>query len=423
MTRPTLPLLLLVLVAGRVCAADYERPWCKVRCGDGSVGSGTLVDRNDRLGLVVTAFHVVRDVMQGQRQAGSVRCEFTNGKTCGGTVVSFNSTRDLCAIIINRPDIRPVMLAGYTGQGTHSVFGFPRGGRLSATSGRIVDDTRFLLGPNDYPVAALSEPAVNGQSGGGVVTDDGLVGVAWGCDDEGHAQMTCGKPFDEFMVSLTQCYSCQGGSCWQPSSNYRPGGHTIISNGNSGPPITSQPPGVNPPTQPPTTPNGTVMTTPQLLAKWETYIQNTVNTTVENKIETGDLKGCECGDKDYVSRADFNLAIATLKQDNQTAVNTAVNNLTTNISHIQSDYDAKIIEITNLHAQLAQSVVKIDARLTELEKLKDSLDHDTPIRVWLPERLGGKMIGESKTNLFKGEAIDFTFDPRALLDQTKQQSE
>lgn len=211
-------------------AADYGQPWCKVRCGDGSTGSGSLVDRNDRLGLVATAFHVVRDVMPGGRQNNSVVCEFINGELHGGTVVSFDEQRDLCAIIINRPEVRPVMLAGYTGQGTHSVYGFPKGGPLRPSVGRIIDDTRFLLGPGDYPVAVLSAPTVGGQSGGAVVTDQGMCGIMWGCDEDDHANMTCGKPFDEFMVSLTQCYSCYGGKCWAPSQNYSPGGKVIISN-------------------------------------------------------------------------------------------------------------------------------------------------------------------------------------------------
>ena len=239
---PWLVVLYLAIGSGMFAnGADFAQPWCKVRCSDGSVGSGTLADRNAEQGLVITAFHVVRDIMPNGRQAGAVVCEFQNGDRAGATVVSFNDKRDLCALIIQRPAIRPIKLAAYTGQGVHTVYGFPGGGALRPASGHIVDDTRFLLAPGDYPVAVLSAPTIPGQSGGGVITADGMVGVMWGCDNDGHANMTCGKPFDEFMVSLTQSYSCQNGRCWQPSPQYSPGGRVIITSPTPAKPPTSQP--------------------------------------------------------------------------------------------------------------------------------------------------------------------------------------
>lgn len=269
--------------------ADFPQPWCKVHCGDGSTGSGTLVDRNDRLGLVVTAYHVVRDVMPNGKQSASVVCEFENGHRAGATVVSYNATRDLCALIIQRPEVRPILLTAYTGQGTHTVYGFPGGGQLRRVSGRIVDDTRFLLGPGDYPVSVLSAASFPGQSGAGVITDTGMVGVMWGCDDDGHANMTCGKPFDEFMVSLTQCYSCQSGKCWQPSPQYSPGGHVIITSPTPAKPPVSQPVAAS-------------FTDPRWI-EWR------------NKIDAqiAAIKSCNCDHSQQVTKADLESAIAKIQ--------------------------------------------------------------------------------------------------------------
>jgi hypothetical protein len=227
----TLPsLLIALLLAGAALAADYDQPWCLVRCGDGSCGSGTLVDRNDKLGLVVTANHVVRDVMCGGQQAGSVRCEFTNGIAYRATIASVDTKYDLCALVIHRPEIRAKLLGAYTGRGQHRVYGFPHAGRLAITRGRIVDDKTEMFSPGDYYIPVLSSETIEGQSGGAVVDDKGaMVGIMWGNDNG--ARMTCGKPFDSFMAKLTQCYSCQGGQCWQPSPYYSPGGKQIYEGG------------------------------------------------------------------------------------------------------------------------------------------------------------------------------------------------
>jgi hypothetical protein len=276
--------------------ANGQPPWCKVHCGDGSLGSGTLIDRNDKQGLVVTAFHVVRDVMRGNQQAAEVRCEFEN-HAYGGRVVSYDSTRDLCAIIINRPDIRPVMLAAYNGEGTHTIFGFPGGGQLRPMPGRIVDDTRFLLGEGDYPVAVLSAPAYGGHSGGAVATDRGMVGVIWGCDDDGHATMSCGKPFDEFCVSLTQCYSCQQGQCWGPSEYYSPGGRQIGGNNGGTPSIDSEPP-----PQQQTTPTKPPLTADELRKSWQDYIDK----------QLSEIKQCECDERGYATKGDIEAIVAKI---------------------------------------------------------------------------------------------------------------
>ncbi len=51
-----------------------------------------------------------------------------------------------------------------------------------------------------------------------------------------------------------------------------------------------------------------------------------------------------------------------------------------------------------------------------VEALRKQLDRDTPVRVFLPD---GKVAGETRINLFRGDALDFTFNPRVLVDETR----
>lgn len=67
------------------------------------------------------------------------------------------------------------------------------------------------------------------------------------------------------------------------------------------------------------------------------------------------------------------------------------------------------------HPVVAPDVPTVDQILDELA------NHETPIRVYFPN---GNLAGEAKTNLFKTDgSIDFTFNPRALLDEAKRQAQ
>lgn len=112
-------------------------------------------------------------------------------------------------------------------------------------------------------------------------------------------------------------------------------------------------------------------------------VKNLINNTIENK-----LQGVECQcNGECVKRSEL------------------------------SAYDLKIQQITNQNSKLEQTVVNINGRLDGLDDQQGALDHETPIRVYLPD---GRLVGEARTNLFRGGSIDLTFDPRALLDQQKQ---
>lgn len=263
---------------GQEQSAEFDQPWCRIRCSDGSCGSGALVDRNDERGLVVTAHHVVRDIMRGQQQIGAVQCEFNNGHTAGAKIVSIDPTHDLCAMIIMRPPIRQTILAGYTGKGPHAVYGYPGGGPMRVTRGQIKDDATWAFAPGDYSIAVLTSNTVGGQSGGAVIDGKGMVGVMWGSENGAH--MTCGKPFDEFMVSLTQCYSCDNGRCWQPSQYYSPGGSRQISSG-GGRSIVSEPAPAYQPREPiPNASNGSA------LLSWRDQMEKKI-AALEKKCDPG----------------------------------------------------------------------------------------------------------------------------------------
>ena len=70
-----------------------------------SLGSGTLVHVNDKYGLVVTNWHVVRDAR------GPVDVIFPDGFRSGGTVLKTDEAWDLAAIAVWRPATEPIALA------------------------------------------------------------------------------------------------------------------------------------------------------------------------------------------------------------------------------------------------------------------------------------------------------------------------
>ena len=70
-----------------------------------SLGSGVLVAVNQTHGLVITNFHVVRDT------TGQILVSFPDGFTSGAVVLKTDSTWDLAALAIWRPNAQPVRLA------------------------------------------------------------------------------------------------------------------------------------------------------------------------------------------------------------------------------------------------------------------------------------------------------------------------
>lgn len=144
-----------------------------------SLGSGSLVAVNQRYGLVVTNHHVVRD---GNGQVGVV---FPDGFRSGATVVRVDRDWDLAALVIWRPNARPIALATEV----------PRLGEPLSIAGYGSGDYRLVTGrcsqyvsPGGnlpYEMIELSAGARQGDSGGPILNQRGelagvLFGASWG---------------------------------------------------------------------------------------------------------------------------------------------------------------------------------------------------------------------------------------------------
>ena len=138
-------------------------------------GSGTLVSVDQKTGLVITNWHVIRD------RSGEVRVRFPDGFVAKATIVKTDKTWDLAALSITRPPALPVKLSENIPEigDTLTVAGYG-GGTYRQSTGRLLQ----------YCAPGMSEPeeilevttaARNGDSGGPIFAQDGtLAGVLFG---------------------------------------------------------------------------------------------------------------------------------------------------------------------------------------------------------------------------------------------------
>ena len=144
-----------------------------------SLGSGVLVAVNQTHGLVITNFHVVRDT------TGQILVSFPDGFTSGAVVLKTDSTWDLAALAIWRPNAQPARLATAP----------PRPGEVLTIAGYGRDSYRAVSGyckgylspaentPNEL-VEVEDAAARQGDSGGPIFNARGEVaGVLFGSND------------------------------------------------------------------------------------------------------------------------------------------------------------------------------------------------------------------------------------------------
>jgi S1-C subfamily serine protease len=156
--------------------------------GSTSYGSGTLVHVQGKHGLVVTNWHVVGDA------AGPPTVLFADGFRSLAEVVKVDRDWDLAALVIWRPEVEPVPLAGAA----------PRRGDMLAIAGYGQGPYRLASGrctnylqPNTglpHELVELAVAARQGDSGGPIFNRRGeIAGVLWG---EGNGFTTgsyCGR--------------------------------------------------------------------------------------------------------------------------------------------------------------------------------------------------------------------------------------
>jgi hypothetical protein len=140
-----------------------------------SYGSGTLVDVRDQFGLVVTNWHVVRD------GTGEVEVIFPDGFRSKARPLKVDSDWDLAALVIWRPQVQPVVIAGVAPQpGDQLTICGYGSGQYRAATGRC---TQYYAPKLDLPqhMVELDVEARQGDSGGPIFNDRGeLAGVLFG---------------------------------------------------------------------------------------------------------------------------------------------------------------------------------------------------------------------------------------------------
>ncbi len=171
-----------------------------------SIGSGTLVARDETTGVVITCWHIFRD-----EGVGKVKVEFR--KSCyWGNVIGKNPTWDLAAILIARPDVAPAPLATVWPRGGDTVHwaGYGPVGKYISKTGRVTQYLRAgTMAANE--LLELTGHARQGDSGGPVFNDRGeLVAVLAVTDGQTISGIYGGRVSD----FLQKC--CPGGTCPTP---------------------------------------------------------------------------------------------------------------------------------------------------------------------------------------------------------------
>ena len=204
---PTLSELLLAAIAGFAWAAIgvVIAAWpdacaqgapCRVHnyLADGSanVGSGTLIDvtPDGQRGLVLSCAHLFSE------GTGRVVVQFANGQTHGARLASIDHDADLAAIEIATPGRQATSVSlQLQPSGSLRACGFGPSGEY-----RCVD--RQVLGYSERPgqqSVRLAGAVRSGDSGGGVVDEQGrLTAVVWG-ESGGVTYASTGRPLAAFL--------------------------------------------------------------------------------------------------------------------------------------------------------------------------------------------------------------------------------
>lgn len=164
---------------------------CRIMVGDGSTGSGTLVERDDATGLVLTCSHLF------DSSTANIVVGFPNGKRFFARLVERDRPNDLAALLIRRPDAEPLTVTEEEPAGVLSACGFGPAGQFRRMSGSVTGQATPTGAP--YPSLVIGCAVRPGDSGGGVLDAAGrVVGVVWGVRD-GMTYATCGRPVRDFV--------------------------------------------------------------------------------------------------------------------------------------------------------------------------------------------------------------------------------
>lgn len=159
-----------------------------------SCGSGALVASGPQHGLVITNWHVVRDA------SGPILVIFPDGFRSGAKVLRTDRDWDLAALLIWRPNAKPIPLSSTIpslGEPL-TIAGYGSGWYRSAT-GRV---SQYVTPKGSLPpeMVQVTTPARHGDSGGPMINARGeLAGVLFGTDRRQTTGSHCG-PVHRFVA-------------------------------------------------------------------------------------------------------------------------------------------------------------------------------------------------------------------------------
>lgn len=263
------------LTAGSgICAGQLPDSFCRITVADGTAGSGTLIEKNDYSATVVTCSHLFDQSTSG------IIVKFHDGSRYAAKLIGRDTGQDLAALKIRAPQQSPTPVSPDAPSGTLTACGWGGDEVLKCAQGPISGYAQAIGA--SYPSTKIAGVVRPGDSGGGVLDEQGrLAGVIWGCRD-GETYASCGVPLQQF------CQSCVGDSCygggWQPAT--RPNRLVI------------QP-------QQPQQPKPASYTDPQWV-EWRKQIES----------QLAAIKPCQC--KDCVSREEYNALLAKFESTQQT---------------------------------------------------------------------------------------------------------
>ena len=154
---------------------------CRVSATSGSsvsYGSGSLVAADEKHGIVITNWHVVRDA------TGQISVVFPDGFHSAARVVKVDRDWDLAALSVWRPQAAPIKLAAASPQkGEPLTIAGYGSGQYRAVTGRC---TQYVSPGKQLPfqMVEVSVAARQGDSGGPILNRNGeLAGVLFGAGD------------------------------------------------------------------------------------------------------------------------------------------------------------------------------------------------------------------------------------------------
>lgn len=182
---------------------EMQQAICRIYNGN-SAGSGTLVGRDERTGLIVTCHHIFSEGSQ------SPYVIFPNGERLPATLVADDPAQDLAALSIMAPKAAPVPLADYRPNKGDIIYSAGCGGldanRILVNEGNVTHYTD-RTGAGDYSGIKITGGVRQGDSGGPMFNAVGEVAaVLWGGGIDG----VYGTGSQAINVMLTQC---PGGTC------------------------------------------------------------------------------------------------------------------------------------------------------------------------------------------------------------------